>query len=119
MTSRLAHPSRVGRLLVGLILVVAAVAAAAVSAPEPAGAQVASDVDQDGLDDNLEDALASRFFPWVWFDSGEDAGCTHPAMTSGNPGTALARVRRHPSDPDKIAIQYVILYRQDCATSGA
>jgi hypothetical protein len=70
-----------------------------------------ADVDADGLSDYVEDAVASRFFPWVWFDSGED--CTLPAKSS-NPGTVLARVRRHPDDRDKIAIQYVILYQRDC-----
>ena len=85
--------------------------------PAPASA-VTGDADADGLDDGLEDTLATRFFPHVWFDSGEDAGCTHPATTSGNPGTALARVRTHPNDPAKIAIQYVILYRYDCGDIG-
>jgi hypothetical protein len=85
-----------------------AAAAAVVVAPPGASAE---DGDGDGLDDALEDALASRFFPWVWFDSGED--CTDPA-TAGNPGTALARVRPHPGDPAKIAVQYVILFREDC-----
>ncbi|MDT0377426.1 hypothetical protein RM572_01380 [Streptomyces sp. DSM 42041] len=79
----------------------------------PAQAQAAGDGDGDGLDDALEDTLAARHFPWVWFDSGEDSGCTDPA-TSSNPGTALARVRPHPADPGKIAIMYTILYRQDC-----
>jgi len=72
-----------------------------------------SDVDGDGLDDALEDALASQFFPYVWFDSGENSGCTDPA-TATNPGTAVARVRPHPGDPAKIAVSYAILYRRDC-----
>lgn len=79
----------------------------------PGTAAAVGDVDGDGLDDALEDALASRFFPHVWFDSGENSGCTDPA-TSTNPGTALARVRRHPQDATKIAILYVVLYRRDC-----
>lgn len=73
----------------------------------------AADGDGDGLEDTLEDTLATQFFPWIWFDSGEDAGCTDPA-TSSNPGTALARVRPHPGDPGKIAVLYTVLYRQDC-----
>jgi hypothetical protein len=78
--------------------------------PTPASAM--TDVDADGLDDGFEDALASQFFPrTVWFDSGED--CTAPASPS-NPGTALTRVRRHPDDPAKIAIQYMLLFRRDC-----
>jgi hypothetical protein len=78
-----------------------------------APAQAFDDSDGDGLDDGLEDALASWYFPWVWFDSGENYGCTEPA-TSWNPGTAVARVRPHPGDPAKIAISYAILYRRDC-----
>jgi hypothetical protein len=81
-------------------------------------ASATADGDGDGLDDSVEDALAARFFPWVWYDSGENAGCTHPASTAGNPGTALARVRPHPADPSKIAIQYVILYQRDCGDFG-
>lgn len=72
-----------------------------------------ADADGDGIDDALEDVLAARFFPWVWFDSGEDAGCPDPA-TPTNPGTAVARVRPHPVDPSKIAMTYAILYRRDC-----
>ena len=81
-------------------------------------ASASTDIDGDGLDDSVEDALATWFFPWVWYDSGENAGCTHPASTAGNPGTALARVRPHPADPGKIAIQYVILYQRDCGDFG-
>jgi hypothetical protein len=77
----------------------------------PAGAL--TDGDGDGLDDGLEDAVAAWFFPWVWFDSGENSGCTDPA-TGTNPGTAVARVRPHPAEPNKIAVSYAILYRRDC-----
>ena len=76
------------------------------------------DSDGDTIDDGVEDALAARFFPWIWYDSGENAGCTNPASTAGNPGTALARVRPHPADPSKIAIQYVVLYQRDCGDFG-
>jgi hypothetical protein len=75
------------------------------------GVAQADDGDGDGLDDALEDTVAANFFPYVWFDSGED--CTTPA-TETNPGTALARVRSHPGDPTKIAITYVVLYAEDC-----
>jgi len=78
-----------------------------------APAHAVTDADGDGLDDALEDAVAARFFPYVWFDSGENYGCTDPA-TPTNPGTAVARVRRHPGDPAKIAVSYAILYRRDC-----
>lgn len=78
-----------------------------------APAQAFDDSDGDGLDDGLEDVLASQFFPWVWFDSGENYGCTEPA-TPWNLGTAVARVRPHPGDGAKIAISYAILYRRDC-----
>jgi hypothetical protein len=73
----------------------------------------ADDGDGDGLDDALEDAVAAHFFPYVWFDSGENGGCTDPA-TDTNPGTAVARVRPHPADASKIAVSYAILYRRDC-----
>lgn len=69
------------------------------------------DLDRDGLSDSLEDRLAQSFFPQLWFDPGED--CTAPA-NANQPGTALARVRPHPSDPSRIAITYVTLYREDC-----
>ena len=75
------------------------------------GVAYADDGDGDGLDDGLEDAVAANFFPYVWFDSGED--CTAPA-NEGNPGTVVARVRPHPGDASKIAITYVILYARDC-----
>lgn len=97
------------RLRVALILLGVLVALVVPLAP----AQAFDDSDGDGLDDGLEDALASWFFPWVWFDSGENYGCTEPA-TPWNPGTAVARVRPHPGDPAKIAISYAILYRRDC-----
>src|ERR1044072_4711299 len=71
----------------------------------------ADDGDGDGLDDALEDAAATNFFPYVWLDSGED--CTSPAAP-GIPGTAVTRVRPHPADASKIAITYAILYRRDC-----
>jgi hypothetical protein len=71
------------------------------------------DGDGDGLDDALEDTVASHFFPYVWFDGGEDSGCTDPA-TDTNPGTAVARVRPHPGDSSKIAVSYAILFRRDC-----
>jgi hypothetical protein len=95
------------------LAVAAALAAVAAFTLLPAGAGAVSDVDGDGLADGLEDTLATRFFPWVWYDSGENAGCTDPA-TATNPGTTLARVRPHPSDPSRIAILYVVLYRRDC-----
>jgi hypothetical protein len=77
--------------------------------PEPI--QRSIDFDRDSLNDSLEDQLAQSFFPQLWFDSGED--CTAPASAS-QPGTVLARVRPHPDDPDRIAITYVTLYREDC-----
>lgn len=78
-------------------------------------AYAVTDNDGDGLDDGLEDAVASWFFPWVWFDRGENYGCTDPATEiPPHPGTALARVRPHPADSAKIAVTYTILYRRDC-----
>lgn len=108
------------RRLVALVLV-GGLAASMGVATTPTPVSAMTDVDADGLDDGLEDALATQFFPRsVWFDSGEGLwpvlsreDCTAPA-TPSNPGTALARVRRHPDDSAKIAIQYVLLFRRDC-----
>ena len=100
-------------LLRGLIAPLLVLLTMVTGLPGQAHAQVTADGDGDGLEDTLEDTLATQFFPWIWFDSGENSGCTAPA-TSSNPGTALARVRPHPSDPGKIAILYTVLYRQDC-----
>ena len=97
--------------LLRLCLAALFVISSAVLTASPASAF--SDVDSDGLDDGVEDALATRFFPYVWYDNGEDWGCTHPA-TSWNPGTALARVIPHPNDPSKISVQYNLLYARDC-----
>jgi hypothetical protein len=72
-----------------------------------------SDADGDGLVDVVEDQLAQRFLPWIWFDGGEDAGCADPANHT-NPGTVLARVRPHPADSSKIAIMFTVLFRRDC-----
>ncbi|HZM81016.1 MAG TPA: hypothetical protein VFC19_35280 [Candidatus Limnocylindrales bacterium] len=99
-----------------LAALASALVVAALGVAPPALAS--TDGDGDSIDDSLEDTLAARFFPWVWYDSGENAGCTNPASTAGNPGTALARVRPHPADPGKIAIQYVILYQRDCGDFG-
>ena len=101
------------RLLNGLIAPLLIVLTMATGMAGQAHAQVAGDNDGDGLQDTLEDTLATQFFPWIWFDSGENPGCTDPA-TSTNPGTVLARVRLHPDDPGKIAILYTVLYRKDC-----
>ena len=76
-------------------------------------AQAFSDGDADGLDDSLEDTLAARYFPHIWFDSGENYGCTEPA-TPWNHGTAVARVRPHPQNGGLIAVSYAVLFRKDC-----
>jgi hypothetical protein len=94
-----------------IILTLLAVVVMVGLVPAPGALAAAGDVDNDGLNDALEDTLATRFFPWLWFDGGED--CTEPASPT-NPGTALARVRRHPNDPNKIAVVYTVLFRRDC-----
>lgn len=99
--------------LIAPLLILMATTMTGMTGQAHAQVSAAADSDGDGLADTLEDTLATQFFPWIWFDSGEDSGCTDPA-TSSNPGTALARVRPHPSDPGKIAILYTVLYRQDC-----
>jgi hypothetical protein len=101
------------RLWLVLAAAVAVGAAFAAFAVGPVLADGANDADGDGLDDSAEDQLAQRFFPWIWFDGGEDAGCIDPASPY-NPGTVLARVRPHPADTSKIAITYTVLYRRDC-----
>lgn len=98
------------RVFAPLIALLALLSVGATAVPATA---VVADVDGDGLDDTVEDMLATRFFPWVWFDSGEDAGCTDPT-SQANPGTVLARVHPHPADPGKVAIVYAMLYRRDC-----
>ena len=91
-------------------VVLSTVAAAMALSLTPA---FADDGDGDGLDDGLEDTVAAQYFPYVWFDGGENGGCTDPA-TDTSPGTAVARVRPHPGDGAKIAVTYAILYRRDC-----
>ena len=66
---------------------------------------VLEDADADGLDDDFERELAELNFPTVYLAEGESCGGPHGV---------LYRVRRHPLDPSRIAITYVVLYDVDC-----
>src|SRR5262245_34890226 len=66
------------------------------------------DDDHDGLDDALEQQLASDYVPYISLDPGD-----------GGPLSGLvARVRRHPDDPSKILIVYSHLFQRDCGLNG-
>jgi WSC domain len=75
-----------------------------------------SDLDGDGLPQELELRLARHFFPTIWYDSGEDTsspGGNHDHRENNQPGRLLFRVRPHPQSPSHIAITYTLLYRTD------
>ncbi|HEU5133580.1 MAG TPA: WSC domain-containing protein [Steroidobacteraceae bacterium] len=75
-----------------------------------------ADLDGDGIPQNLEFQLARHFFPWIWYDSGEDTsapGGNHNHREQQQPGRLLFRVRRHPQSPSHIAMTYALLYRVD------
>lgn len=80
-----------------------------------------SDLDGDGLPQRLEFELARQFMPTVWFH--ENEGCGEPAgnrdHAPGNlPGQLVFRANRHPSNPDAISIQYVLLFARDCGNGS-
>jgi glycosyltransferase involved in cell wall biosynthesis len=84
--------------------------------PQPEEKPEDEDKDKDGLKDKLENSLMEEFFPrTVYYAKGEK--CSAPA-TSSTPGTVLARIRKHPTNPSNIAITYVILYQKDCGAGG-
>lgn len=66
---------------------------------------VLTDRDGDWLDDDFEREIAERNFPKVLLQSGEKCGAPHGV---------IYRVRRHPENPRRIAIVYVVLYGVDC-----
>lgn len=66
---------------------------------------VGTDVDGDGIDDNLEREVATLNFPKVLMANGEECGAPHGV---------IYRVRRHPTNPKRLAITYVVLYANDC-----
>jgi hypothetical protein len=63
-----------------------------------------TDADGDGIDDATELSLAKSYFPYYSVDSGD--GCSRHGV--------LFRLTRHPEDPTKIAIWYVVLFERDC-----
>lgn len=75
-----------------------------------------SDLDADGIPQELEFRLARHFFPTIWYDEGEDTsspGGNHSHRENHQPGRLLFRVRPHPQSPSHIAITYALLYRAD------
>ncbi|HSD90596.1 MAG TPA: hypothetical protein VLB44_23890 [Kofleriaceae bacterium] len=73
-----------------------------------ADAPITSDVDGDGLADDLEDQLARDYLPYVSLDPGD--GCALSGF--------VARVRPHPKDATKILIVYSHLFQEDCGLGG-
>jgi hypothetical protein len=66
---------------------------------------VFNDADGDGLDDDFERELAQLNLPKIYDAPGESCGAPHGV---------IYRVRRHPQNPKRIAITYVVLYANDC-----
>jgi hypothetical protein len=66
---------------------------------------VTHDEDGDGLDDDFEREIAEVNFPTVWLAQGEPCGTPHGV---------IYRVRRHPQNPQLIAVTYIVLYGVDC-----
>jgi hypothetical protein len=68
---------------------------------------VTTDTDGDGIDDALEREVAQLNFPAVYL--AQDEPC-------GGPHGVIYRARRHPQNPNRIAITYTVLYGVDCGT---
>jgi hypothetical protein len=66
---------------------------------------VAQDLDGDGVDDDLEHEVAELNFPRVLLAADEPCGA---------PRGVIYRARRHPLNPRRLAITYVVLYAKDC-----
>jgi hypothetical protein len=66
---------------------------------------VGIDADGDGIDDNLEREVAEMNFPKLLMGTEESCGSPHGV---------IYRVRRHPQNPKRLAITYVVLYAVDC-----
>src|SRR4051812_44921191 len=76
--------------------------------PGSIDAAPSSDLDGDGLADDLEAQLARDYLPSVSLDPAD--GCALSGF--------VARVRKHPADPTKILIVYSQLYLRDCGLGG-
>lgn len=83
-------------------------AADVVDATAAPDALVLVDLDEDGLDDREEQALAEDYLPFISLDP--DDGCARSGL--------VARVRRHPADVTKILIVYSHLFERDCGLNG-
>jgi hypothetical protein len=68
---------------------------------------VRKDVDGDGIDDDFEKELAELNFPTLYLAKGEQCGSPHGV---------IYHVRRHPQNPSRFAITYIVLYGVDCGT---
>jgi hypothetical protein len=66
---------------------------------------VFADRDRNGVDDALEQEVASRNRPSISLSSDEQCG---------TPRAVVYRVSRHPANPRRLAISYVVLYDRDC-----
>jgi hypothetical protein len=70
---------------------------------------VLRDYDADGVDDDLERALADANLPALAPDANESCG---------TPQAIVYRVHRHPEAPRLFVITYVVLYSVDCGPFG-
>jgi hypothetical protein len=66
---------------------------------------VFSDLDRNGIDDDLEREVATRNVPTLALDPGESCGA---------PRGVVYTVRHHPDAPARLSIVYVVLYTIDC-----
>jgi hypothetical protein len=66
---------------------------------------VLKDADGDGIDDDFEREVAELNFPEVFLDEDESCGAPHGV---------IYRARRHPLNPQRLAITYIVLYTLDC-----
>src|SRR5262249_11465304 len=66
---------------------------------------VFDDRDGDGVDDAFADEIATRNLP---------ALVLHPGESCAAPRAIVYSLRRHPDQPRRVAITYVVLYDQDC-----
>jgi hypothetical protein len=68
---------------------------------------VRTDADGDGLDDDFEREIAELNFPKVYLATSEPCG---------TPRGVIYRARRHPQNPSRVAVTYIVLYGVDCGT---
>jgi hypothetical protein len=68
---------------------------------------VLTDADGDGLDDDLEREIAELNFPTLYLAQGEPCGTPHGV---------IYRARRHPLNPRRVAVTYIVLYGVDCGS---